>query len=458
MTLPLSPDLKNSLISTAQAFREGDEAVALRYFHSASAQDPQVANQIYRQLWEVMHCPNIVDFGRHALWNQNGQTAPLSKKTQAVEDVLKMLIEQAGTPNSPSLPAGVKPVIMPAFFDCGLDPRFSFDGNYLLPSLKNGFSLNSFRRTISEWIAYLEFFLRAHLSLNPEERALRQMILAVSKVENAWTKSTQFTFTEQYEAIQSVFVEQREFLEKASGLYQMLHLNPNAPARLYPCELLVPLHHINKPQSESDKKNATVPGKENGDLSRCARWGYWRLRKEMYDVYNPSRRRELLDLHDLHYVPHYIFTNATGKPADNLKAALREYRAELASIVIDQKCARSFQACKEKLLPKLEAFHIAWNRHTDSHELLKEVNEVFSRMDPYKTSHDYKKWKMEMSNLPCFADLYMQYVMRFYDSSHYWENRYDHEAYDSLKKIVLRDFPQSHNARLLRAHANAIGT
>jgi hypothetical protein len=456
MPSALTVGLKNSLIATARAFREGDEAAAWGHFTAASAQNPHIANQIYGRLWEVMQSPNIVDFGQHAFWNQQGQTAPLSKKTQAVEDVLKQWIQQAGMtlPPAAPLPAGAIPVLMPAFFDCGLDPRFSFDGDYLLPTGQQ-FNWNTFCQTIRQWIAYLEFSLRAYLSPNAEERNLRQMILSLAKAEHQWTKATQFTFTKSYELPQHVFTSQREFLDQASALYQAVHPTANAPKRQYPNQLLVPIHNINKPQDESDHRSVALPGWENGDLSRCAREGYWRLRKEMYRVYNETSRQSVeLDQHNLRYVPHYIFIQATEQPAQQLKIALRDYRSELSSIINDPQSARSLQSCKQRLFTKLEAFHSAWNQYVSSHELLTEVNAVFSQHDPYKMSHEYKKWKMQMSKIPFFSELHFQYTCSFYGRSHYWESEYDHLGYEALKQIVVQNFPQSANAQLLRSYLN----
>ena len=315
MTFSLSPDVKNSLIATARSLREGNEAAALTHFRSL--QNTEVENRIYGRLWEVMDYPNTFDFGRYALWNQHGQTAPLPKKTQAIEDVLKTLIEQAGflRPAPLPLPPGAKEVSMPAFFDCGVDPRFSKDGNYLLPAEKL-----AVKSILSKWVARIEFFLRAYLSTDPEERRLRQMILSLAKAKEHLVKCTEYAFTNNIMEIPSVYVMQREFLEKASTMHKIAHPDPNAQPRLYPSEVITPVHPTNKPQNKLWAKNYARPNWQNEDLARSGSWGYWRLCEGMYESFNlSSNRTTYLDTFDLRYVPHYIFINATEKSSAEVK-------------------------------------------------------------------------------------------------------------------------------------------
>ncbi len=310
----LSASIKNSLISSARSLREGDELSALNHFRTVCTQNPEIAGRVYGRLWEVMERPDRIDFGKAAFWNTEGLTAPVPKKTEAIEDILKTLLEQSRIAPPPSLPLppGAKPLNgFHFFFDCGFDPRFSTDGDYLLPVESK--SWEWLRKQIGQWAAYLEFICRAYCSFDPEERKLRQMILTCAKIEKAWGDQTKSTFTEEYDGPYPVFALEHAFLNKASEFYQMLHPgSPSAP-RLYPSETLQAIHSINKPQASYWRKERAVPGFENGDLSRCSIWGLWRLNEGLYSVYNQQEKRTIrfaIDPHEFRYVPHYIFIHA----------------------------------------------------------------------------------------------------------------------------------------------------
>ncbi len=454
MPVILSADLKNALILTARSLREGDELSALNHFRTVCTQNPEIANRVYGRLWEVMERPDRIDFGKAAFWNADGQTAPFPKKTKAIEDILKTLLDQSriAPPPSPPLPPGAKPLNgFHFFFDCGFDPRFSTDGNYLLPV--ESISWEWLCKQIGQWAAYLEFTCRAYCSFDPEERKLRQMILSCAKIEKAWGDQTKHTFTEEYEGIYSVFALEHAFLNRTSQFYQMLHPASPPSTRLYPSEALQAIHSINKPQASYWRKELAAPGLENGDLSRCGIWGLWRLSKGRYDVYNQREKRHIrLDQHELRYVPHYIFIHAIEEPSCALKTAIREYRQELSSLITDQKCARSFASCKEKLLSKMHALHTAWDGYVNSHELLKEVNTVFSKQDHYKPLHDNELWETQMSHIPFFSTLYKTYNLHVHDAGAYWHDHYRDEGSSHLKQAIQRDFPNTLSARLLRAY------
>lgn len=218
MGLYLPPDVKGLLIDTARCFRAGDEHQALQHFHSVSEQNTPLATLIYGRLWQLMDKPSTIEVGKYAFWNESGYTATLRKKTQAIEDVLKLLIEKSlqNPPPAPVIPPDAKPVIMPAFVDCGFDPRFAFSGDYASPVEQKGIWT-----ILVEWLAYIEFSVRAYLSFNSEERAVRQMLLSLAKAENVWAKYTDYTFTENFAGISSVSLLEREFLETATNYYKL---------------------------------------------------------------------------------------------------------------------------------------------------------------------------------------------------------------------------------------------
>ncbi|MBI2811747.1 MAG: hypothetical protein HYX67_13100, partial [Candidatus Melainabacteria bacterium] len=350
----------NSLISTARFLREQDEQTALNHFLAVGRQSPEIENQVYRRLWEVMDRPNThADFGRAAFWNRDHQSAPLSKKTQAIEDILNTLSERPAR-TEPNIPEGAKKVDLDAFHDCGFDPRFDPKGDYQLPQAKFSFSAWA-----SEWIAYIEFTLRAHFSLDPAERALRQMILSTARTESQFSKYTQSAFVRESgfgSDISNTFTSEHEFFNQTSDLFKTALPPAHTASRLFPSELLKASHSLAKPQAYYWDKSHLRPGNQNGDLSRCAHVGLWRLREEMY-IGHGGR----LDQFEYRFVPHYIFNHATNARSEELKTAMRSYRTTLSSLVVDQKCARSFAVCKEKLLPSLATFNTAWQNYVDSH-------------------------------------------------------------------------------------------
>ena len=437
--MPISIEARNILVDTANCLRNQDESAARAHF---SRLEPQAQHAVYHRLWEVMGQPQThSDFGRAAFWNQDAQTAPLLQKLRAVEQgLVTPPNEERPRRQAMPIPSGASPVLLKCFNDCGFDPRFDFSGDYMNPPPE---SLTCWETLVS-WITYIEFTLRSYFSFDPEERAFRQMLLASAKAELAWAKQTESTFIDSYDTRTHVWIREYDFLESASEFYKQLH--PEQEGRLYPHELLVPIHMINHPQDGDWRwgKDRAEPNWENGDLSRCGSWGYWRLREEMY-VY-ANRNRPLIDPVEYHYVPHYLFIRATAAPSDALKTALREYRAALSSITTDAKCARSFETCKQQLLPKIEAFHTAWTNYIQSHELLQEVQAIFSKADPYRDEYDHNRKK-----IPSFSTQFTEKIREIFHDDE--QGRLHDEGYKSLERTVLRDFPHSHSARLLTAFA-----
>jgi hypothetical protein len=457
--MPLSIEAKNSLFHTARCLRDQDERTALDHF---SRLEPSCQNAVYHRLWEVMGRPQThPDFGRAAFWGQDGQTAPLLRKVYAVEHVLSV---RADTPIPVSrdiqqIPSGAIPIIKDnnacgswgLGCDHGLDPRCSFDGTYINPPQQL-----SLWETLLSYIAYLEFVLSSYLSFDPEERSFRQMILTCAKAELGWAKVTEL-------GLEFMGTREHDFLESASDLYK--HLHPQTSQRLYPNELLIAIHLID---------NLAIPNWERADD-----WGLWRLQQKMYlpliDRRTNTSRGAPLDPIENRHVPPYLFFHAIRAPSQALKTALREYRAELASITTDAKCARSFQACKERLLPKLEAFHAAWNNYINSHELLQEVRAFFEKEDHYRSFYDNMREQIPDSWFSLFLSelkykiletcddvlnmvgiddvldmvgmLSDQCSRRFEDGQYTVRQR--SAGYNSLKTSVQRDFPHSHSARLL---------
>ena len=438
--MPISLEAKHILVETANCLRNQDESAARAHF---SRLEPQAQHAVYRRLWEMMGSPQThSDFGRAAFWNQDAQTAPLSQKLRAVEAGLVTPPNEERSPRQARpIPSGASKVLVNAFIDCGFDPRFDFSGDYMNPPPESP----TLWKTLVRWITYIEFTLRSYFSFDPEERAFRQMLLSSAKAELNWAKQTESTFIDKYDNANHVRIREYDFLESASEFYKQLH--PEHEGRLYPDELLVPIHYTNHPQASYWHKDCAEPNWENGDLSRAGSWGYWRLSGDMYGYHSPSSnpRQSAIDLIDYRYVPHYLFFRAMTAPSDALKTALREYRSTISSITTDAKCARSFETCKQQLLPKIEAFHAAWTNYSRSHELLEEVQSLFSKADPYQAERDHDRAKI--------SSFFTQFVEKIREIFHDDKKSQLHlEGYRSLKQTLLRDFPLSHSARLLTAY------
>ena len=339
----LSIEAKAALIDTARSLWNRDEPAALLHLDRLN---PQLKSEV-----------------SDILTNDSS----LADKIKAVEKILSSHFPIHTPPSSPKeTPLGARTVEIKAWYDCGFDYRFSFEGDFLLPPTRN-----SWYQASKNYIAYLEFQSRSMLASAPEECAIRQLLLASAKAELAWARTTAKTFTVAFDHTNFSVICERDFLESVSKLYQFFH--PHATGRLYPDEVLNPIHSINCPQGTSFDKRRARPGWENYDLRRTVSAGFWRLNSEMYTD---------LDRIEYNYVPHYLFIDAVHASSDGVKNAIRELRCEITAISVDFPCARSVQVLRGRLLPKLNAFHVAWTAYINSHDLLQEVQAIFSFYRP----------------------------------------------------------------------------
>jgi hypothetical protein len=322
-----------------------------------------------------------------------------------------------------------------AFFDMGFDPRFSKNGDYFFPN--HGWK--NIAQRISGIANLALFVCKAYLSPSREERQVRQLILKCAKVESIWARFAREIFA--YGKIEKmdpslIQYAEHDFLERSSDLYKSLKKNEALPPRLFPSELLAPIHTINRPQDKhfwSADYIKNHPGEENGDLSRQAMDGFARLSSNFLDCCLPDKKDK-----GTYYVPHHEFISATEIRSRLLKEKCRDWRQTAAQTITDKKCARSFAACRSQVKKDLTEFKSAWDKYASSHELLKEINQPYSQKDYF--SKYYKELYFK-SFFP--KDLYMNLSGYFYGGSHVRQNEAREAGYASLKKDLREKYPHT---------------
>lgn len=452
-SLNLDPVVRAQLTETARALYERNETAAHQTVQQLS---PALQNTIYFKLWQAAGSPTQetrpdiahADFGRLAFFSQEGRTATLQQKIGAVETVLTDLIEEAlrnQQPASEGTPLDGERVQLNCFYDCGFDPRFSEDGNVYLTQPKS--SWTDCIKIIQEVVATILFTLKAYLSCNSEERNLRQLILSSEKLER---QCSRYAYDGQVAASYDGYsiglfpTAEHDLFEKLSSLFKAIHPDEAHPPRLFPSELLHSIHAINKPQTQTwDADRASPPPWDNGDLDRSARWGLFRLCSGVYE--NPTR----LDRFENNYVPHYIFIHAIKASSAELKSACRSLRTALSEITTDMSSATSLDACKERITPQIERLKACWDRYVQSHELLTEVQPVFSQTDHFAKTYEVHRWE---SYIPSFLmDSYREYCCANYGASHHFSDHASQQGYDSMKAAFEGPLSQTRTGRFLAA-------
>lgn len=452
ITLNLDPAVRSQLTETARALYERNETAAGQAIQQLS---PLLQNKIYFKLWEAAGSPTPetrpdiahADFGRLAFLNQEGRTAPLQQKIRAVETVLTNLVEDAlrNQQTVPEAPLAGERVHLNCFYDCGFDPRFSEDGNVYLAQPERSWS--EFITTIQEVVATILFTLKAYLSCNSEERNLRQLILSCKQLErqcSSYAYDAHVTSSFDGRSIALFPTAEHDLFEKLSSLFKAVHPDEVHPPRLFPSELLHSIHTINKPQTHTWEADWAAPLPwDNGDLNRSARWGLFRLCSGVYD--HPTR----MDRFENGFVPHYIFIHAIKESSADLKSACRSLRASLSEITTDMSSAASLDACKERISPEIERLKACWDRYVQSHEILTEVQSVFSQADHFAKAHEVHRWE---SYIPSFLmDAYRQYSCDHYGTSHYYSDQASEQGYESMKAAFNGPFNETRTGRFLAA-------
>jgi O-acetyl-ADP-ribose deacetylase (regulator of RNase III) len=254
------------------------------------------------------------------------------------------------------------PVRDNTFWDCGFDPRFTEDGS--------AFDPQALKESWKDKFHTLLFIFKAYLSPSSEKRKLFKAVLKCSRTENGLASICRNWAVEDSKSKKKRFTAHKEhdFLEASSDLCKIL-LQKSEPDRLFPCEILRPIHLINKPQDNKldNKEKIKAGGGENGDLARLKPFGF----HAHYGLNN-----------------HQEFIKTTEKAADQLKQAIRNWREVIHQSTLEYQNQNLWmQKLRENAL-KLES---AWANYAASNRMVKVAFQVFSERDFY---HDIypKHW------------------------------------------------------------------
>lgn len=255
------------------------------------------------------------------------------------------------------------------FYDCGFDPRFSVSGTaYYDKVLKE------------KWkgkLHHLLLIFKAYLSPSSEKRRLFKAVLQCSKMEKSLASDDRKWCVLGRGDTRNHPLNEHDFLEASSKLSKLLlHNTPSSetvPERLFPCEILRPIHAINQPQNPSwNAENIKQRGGKNGDLNRLAPFGFYELSDDF--VTNPD---------------HKGFIEATEKPADELKLAMRNWRKLVHKSAYSNIASKNYIEWKQKLQASAAALEKAWENYETSHQVLHKVNQVFNQSDVYKKFYQH---------------------------------------------------------------------
>jgi hypothetical protein len=284
------------------------------------------------------------------------------------------------------------------------------------------------------------FSLKAHLITNPQERQVRQLILESAKLEAIWANFAQDYLTGQFDfEPRRVFVAEHDFLESADPLYRaVLKNNLFFPKRLFPSELLHPIHVINKPQKTEEEKTFILshPHVDNLDLARIGAYGFGRLSPTTMNSLNDQDKKK-------YFVRHADFIRATDDSNSLLKDRVRQLREALIECSTDWKCACSFVQCCKKLQAPLNEFKTAWDLYQNSHELLQEISRPLGKKNYFS---NYYQVLREKSLIPLNEYIYKNADL--YGTANYLEEHAQDSAAKELKEDLKTLYPHSLTAQM----------
>jgi hypothetical protein len=439
MTLPIAT--RNPLIEISAALHAKDSALVQQRIDELPV---GVRYRIYERMWHVMGCPMGDDaFGENAF---RGSHVPTQKKIEAIEKIIaeEVPLPDSVTPVQPKKSTNVEQT----FWDTGFDPRFTADGHfYLVPQR----SLRQVISAIAGFVIYYIFIAKSYCGFSREERQVRGAILEGAALEKLWSSYYVRTLVINVDDPSSHWIPQAEhdFLETANYLHQRLIHDSGSPERLFPREVIFPIHRMNKPQDLSEAVDKIQPEMENMDLVRTGP-SFARLCKDMYVLEPRSKQKHSFDTLDYDYVPHYLFVHATRESAERLKLACRELRQQIAATTTDLKCAFSFAQCKARLIPALRSFNEAWQGYVQSHEILTEAQVVWSSQD-YRRD-EYAAFRAEAKMPPA------EFAVYKCDKA----NRVSEQAHDLAEVMLEKDYreryPNTKTGRLLTARHDVAPT
>jgi hypothetical protein len=421
MTLSIA---RNPLIEVSIALYSKDEASVQK---SMIDIPEHTKHKIYERLWQVMDSPSVDKYGEKAFW---GLDTPVQKKIEAVEKVITEDAEPIPVPVKLPRPKNSVEVKMQASWDTGFDPRFTIDGHFLIVPQR---SLRQVVSAIVGFVAYCIFVIKSYCSYSREERNVRKEILTAASLERVWSSYYVRALVNNMDdpCLHWIPLAEHDFLEAASYLYRRLNPSSSYAVRLFPREVLLPIHCMNKPQDPNWTIDKIQPGLENLDLAKTG-ISFYRLSKGAYTLELQGEQKHSFDTLEYDYVPHYLFIHVTQPSAEALKLACRDLRQQIAGTTTDFKCAFSFAQCKAKLKPAFTRFSQAWQEYVHAHELLAEAQEVLCRQDYY--AEEYQAFRAEAKMPPAEFAIY----------KHDKDNMRAKHAYDRAQEALAKDYRELH--------------
>lgn len=419
---------RTNLIPVAAALYRGGSEEVKREMQSI---EDELKNQVYGKMWEV--CGSNPGAGRNF-----GQTAFYSndyspaQKIDAVERVITdQLASQTIFVPRRLVSEGARSITYEHHYDGGFDYRFNFEGTYYLDPAKS-----FWRRpigVIQDLFAYMMFVLRTSFCRVAGEKKIRSLILKCASSERVLSSYTYNGLVKSHAKYPIEWIQELEhgFFEDLSALYKALFQPGNE--RIFPSEMLRPIHDINKPQSQEDQERYARPGWIHGDLSNSLRI-FMRLAEPSRALSTLTQdervpiNRELSINHQ--FVPHYIFIDATRDARVGLKTVVRNIRQTLGEVTIGK---QSIEDLRRELL----IFKATWDAFIKSHEVLGEAQSYLSQNDFYAPVYD--KAKQERT-----APFYRRSVKKVDDQT------LDNGIKRSIEQVYLRGQPLTPTGRIFQ--------
>ena len=361
-------------------------------------------------------------------------------------------------------------------FHHGVDRAFSEDGTtFHYNRLSSYFDVAIL---VASYVLDLLAFLFTFLSPSSEERSLRRLLFQTSITEQRWHHYTAEPCVHQVSRPDAYFMIQHyehDFFEKLGEIAKNVLEMHYPPTRLFPHELLYPIHGLVAHPDSSDATGAILSSKapraENTIIARMVHLGFIRLRHHSF-----SKHPELAATH---YVSHKEFIQKTEEARQTLIHDLRQVRMDFQSPFVLFFNRRQFTK-------DLEAFYTSWRTYCRSHELLRELSAVHAQNDhrqkycealeEMRYEHLFFRSALQVDQPPDTLELYDRLcaVLNLQDPLNWWlppeefaistvvENALSHakaadterklqdQSFQAISTSILENFPQSKTAEMLR--------
>lgn len=361
-------------------------------------------------------------------------------------------------------------------FHHGFDPAFSEDGTTF--HYTHYSSYLDIAIAIATYALDFLSFLFSYLHPSSEQRSLRKLLFQTSITEQRWHHYTAEPCVQNVCRPDSYLMNQyyeHDFFEKLGEIAKKVLKVPLPPPRLFPHELLYPLHGLVAHPESFDTPEAILesedPHPENTMIARMVHLGYSRLRRDSFS--------ECPELATTHYVAHKNFIQKTEKARKGLIHDLRQVRMNLQSpflLFFNQR----------KFTEDLEAFYTSWETYRLSHELLREMASIYelgdhrkkyyATLEDIRYDHLFFRSAYQVDEPPEVLEFYDRTCayLNLQDPLNWWVSSDDffisndqkniachtkaakkelalqNQAYAALSHEIIKNFPESKTAEMLR--------